>query len=79
MVCFSVWGAFGNVTFDNQTLLPREQAADGRWMPLRFKGPADYPSWRRSWAVFESAMVMIGAAAPESLKAYRKGICKLSE
>ena len=78
-VCFSLWGAYGNVTFENLTFVPRERLADGTWQPVRFKGPGDYPAWRKCWAVYESAMIMLGAASPASLKTYRTGIRKLAE
>merc|ERR1712020_699088 len=76
-VCFSVWGGWGNVTFANHTFLPREWKADGTWQPARFRGPCDFESWKRCWMVFEVAMIMLGAASPGALLAYRAGVEKL--
>ena len=73
-VCFTVWLPYGNVTYDERAHAPRQYTADGHWIPTRFRGPASYDAWLRSWMVFEAAMLGLGAASPSTLKKYRDGI-----
>ena len=73
-VCFSLWGAYGNVTFEDRAFAPRQVTVDGVWAPLRYKGPGDYASWRKCWDVYETAMIMLGAATPASLHEYKTGL-----
>ena len=68
MVCFGIWGAFGNVSHEDRTFAPRQITAEGTWLPVRYRGPCDYEAWRKSWNVFEAAMIMLGAAAPSAFR-----------
>ena len=51
----------------------------GIWHPVRYRGPADFPAWKRCWMVFEAAMISLGAGSPAALKSYRDGIELLND
>ena len=51
---------------------------DGALQSRMLRGPSDFASWECSWAVFRSAMVMLKAAAPQTLDNYHNGIRELS-
>ena len=73
-VCFSVWLPWGNVEYENRAAALRQHTADGLWHPIRYRGPSDFAAWKRSWMVFEAAMLSLGAASPAALRSYREGI-----
>ena len=42
--------------------------ADGTLQNLEMKGPSDYWNWRECWEVYTTAMVMLGATIPPTVK-----------
>ena len=78
-VCLGLWTPFFEVTYEDNAFAPQQRCADGVVRPTRARGPPDFKTWSRHWAVFEAAMISLGHASAESLEDYRLGIELLSD
>ena len=80
-VDFAVWGPFDRRhAKDRRSLgLVFVEAAPGQpsLQPRTLHGPSSFEVWERHWAVYTTAMLALGAAAPGPLGRYRDGICDL--
>ena len=75
---FAVFGAFGKrllkiKKFEAQVFV------DGALKTRHLRGPSDFDAWSGCWKVFRAAMVMLGAASPQSLDDYHDGIKQLCQ
>ena len=52
---------------------------EGTWQNQLLKGPASFATWLSCWKVFETCMIMLGAALPGQLHLYRDGIERLDK
>ena len=80
-VDFAVWGPFDRrVAKDRRSMgLVFVESAPGQpsLQPRALHGPSCFETWERHWAVFGTAMLALGAAAPGPLSRYRDGIADL--
>ena len=51
---------------------------DGRLQTRLLHGPTSFEGWRKCWAVFRSAMVMLDAASLGALNSYEEGLKELA-
>ena len=74
---FAIWGAFGRRTA-KLLKYTAQVFVDGSLQTRLLKGPSSFESWRASWRVFRSAMIMLGAARPAALDGYEEGVRRLA-
>jgi len=75
-VDFAVWGPFGR----RQAKMLKYTAQvfiEGTLQTRQLRGPSGFDSWRSSWRVFRSAMLMAKAARPSTLDSYEDGVRQL--
>ena len=76
-VDFSIWGPFDRRhARDRRTLA--QVWVDGALQPRALAGPSSFDVWESAWAVFSTAMLCLGAAAPGPLGRYRDGLHDLT-
>ena len=75
-VDFAVWTAFQGRNAKLHRFYGRV-LRDNQWVSMLVVGPESSEVWLGSWQVFQTVLISLGAASPESCKKYAKGIKNL--
>ena len=76
-VDFAIWGPYNKMTLQERKFCTMHLRPGGAYSETKLPGPSSFGEWLKGWAVFRSAMLMLGAASPGELELYVKGIRQL--
>ena len=79
-VDFAFWGA-NNKSFQDRAKYraSRFDAPTQTWQQTELPGPKNLEDWRKSWRVYETALLMLDAVSPEHLQSYVDFIYALAQ
>jgi len=79
-VDFSIFGPYGRRFLKKLSISTSHFVPElGSWKTTEQPGPPDFQSWWKSWNVFKTTMLLLGAAKPAQLDSYAEHIRKQIE
>ena len=70
---FAVFGPYGR-RYSKLRKFEAQVFVHGELTTRMLRGPASFEAWKACWRVFRSCMLMLRAATPSALDAYKEGI-----